>query len=105
MMRLLPVVLAIAGAILGGGFPGAVLAFFFAAATGVGGAPGEVVCLVANLLLGAGGAFCGMLTGKTIQESQLRWVDVGLSCLMGLIVGAVGYSWLVWELRHADPPL
>lgn len=101
----LPILLTLAGAILGGGFPGSLVAFFFAVATGVSGSQGEAICLAANLVLGVVGASSGMLAGKTIQRASFRRFDVVLPLVLGLVVGMVGYLWLDWAISHADPPL
>ena len=89
------------GALIGG-FPGAVLAFFIAVGLG----SGEVVCCMANLALGVGGAYIGMLSARAIRgRAEIALVEVVLPALLGLSCGLIGYIWLYWEISHGEPPL
>jgi hypothetical protein len=93
--------LCLVGALIGG-FPGAVLAFFFAVGTGTG----EAGCWLANLIFGVGGAYAGMLQAIAIRgQNRIRVVEVVLPAFLGLLCGMIGYVWFDWAISHADPPL
>jgi hypothetical protein len=105
MARKLLFPLCLLGALIGG-IPGGVLAFYFAAGTGIGGFAGEVICCVANLIFSVGGAFIGILFAKAIRgPSRIEVIEVVLPIILGLLCGIIGYAWLYWAISHADPPL
>ena len=95
----------LAGAVIGG-FPGGMVAFFFAAGTGIGGSAGEAICLIVNLLLGLGGAFTGVLLAKAIRgQPKIQVTEIVLPVFLGVLCGVAGYLWLYWAISYADPPL
>jgi hypothetical protein len=104
-MRLLASGLIVGGAVLGGVFPGAVLALFLAAGSGLSGSAAERVCFGVNLLLALGGAFCGGHLARVFQLGVGWRYMVPFSALAGLIAGLVGYLWFDWVLSYANPPL
>jgi hypothetical protein len=95
----------LAGAVIGG-FPGALVAFFFAAGTGIGSSAGEAICFTVNVLLGLGGAFSGMLLAKAIRsQPKIQFTEIVLPVFLGVHCGIAGFVWLDWAISHADPPL
>jgi hypothetical protein len=95
----------LAGAVIGG-FPGGIIAFFFAAATGISGSAGEAICFIVNLLLAVGGAFAGMLLARVIRgQPKVRIGEIVLPVFLGGFCGIAGYLWLDWAISHAEPPL
>jgi hypothetical protein len=105
MRQWLAVSLTLVGATIGGGFPGAWCAFSFSAGTGIGGSRGEAICFIANVILGIGGALCGMLSAKALKGTAFQRIDIVLPILLGSISGMAGYFWCDWAISHADPPL
>jgi|SRR5579884_502850 len=93
------------GAIVGG-FPGGIVAFFFAASFNIGGKTAELICLIVNLLLSVGGAFIGMLLVKAIRgQERYQAIEIILPPILGLFCGAIAYIGLYWAVSHAEPPL
>jgi drug/metabolite transporter (DMT)-like permease len=96
---------ALVGGFIGGIFPGCLVAFWVAAATGM---LGEVVWPLANVGLGIGGAFLGMVVARTalnLERQPFRRFDYVLFIGTGIVFGLCGYCWLYWGLSHANPPL
>jgi hypothetical protein len=93
------------GAFVGGVFPGALLAFSFASASGVHGDDAETACLIINLFLGAAGSFVAFLVGTALAETKVRVVPAAASLILGLLAGMGGYYWALCEINHADLPL
>jgi hypothetical protein len=105
MRLILASCLILGGALLGGVFPGAALAFHVAAGSGLSGSAGEVVCFAANLVFGVGGAVCGGLVAQSSQQGT-RWrYSILFAVIIGLAAGTAGYLWCDWALSHAEPPL
>jgi hypothetical protein len=98
LRKILSVFIVLAGAEVGGGFPGALLAallaFYLVAKAGIG---AEAVCLCVNLFLGVAGALCGLVIGKRIDRTGFRDTDLILPITAGLAAGLVGY----YLLYHA----
>jgi hypothetical protein len=105
MRKLVPICLVVAGAGIGGIFPGAITAFFVAVSTGIDGLGGEAVCLTANLLFGVVGAVCGKVAGQGAEQKAFRGVDLMVPITLGLVCGMIGFIWLYYVISYADPPL
>jgi hypothetical protein len=105
MRLILASCLTLGGAITGGIFPGAILAFCWVANSGLSGSAAELLCFATNLGFGVGGAFCGKLYGRAIQPTASWWYNFLFPAVVGLMAGAVGYFWLDWALSHAETPL
>ena len=89
------------GAVLGGVYPGAFIAFIWTCTTG-----SETICFVTNLLLGVSGAFLGMQTAKAFQpQNRFPTVQIIFPLFLGLMCGIIGYLWADWAISHAEPPL
>ena len=104
LLRWLSVSLTLVGAILGGGFPGSLMAFFFAVATGISGSQGEAICLAVNLVLGVVGSSAGCRQARVSRGLRFDG-SISSAARAGIVAGVVGYFWLDWEISHADPPL
>lgn len=94
-----------AGALLGGGFPGSLIAFQFAATTGFGGLRGEAACVIANMLLGIAGVIGGLVLGDTIRGESPRRLLVLAAVAVGALAGILGYFGLDYAISYANPAL
>jgi hypothetical protein len=89
-----------------GGFPGALVAFFVVASTGIGGSMGEAIWFIITLLLSVGGAFIGRLLAKAIRgQDGVQSTEIILPVVLGLLCGIIGYTVVNWAISHAEPPL
>lgn len=64
-----------------------------------------MLCFIANLIFGLGGAFCGSALACAVRPNA-RWQFYLLfPFVAGLVASVIGYQWLDWAISHADPPL
>ena len=95
--KILAVFMVLAGAEIGGGFPGAFLAFYIAAKTGISGSHGEAAMLCINVFLGVAGAACGLVIWKRVGRTEFRDTDWILPITTGLAAGIIGYYLLYYN--------
>ncbi|MGH7223597.1 MAG: hypothetical protein ACRELF_10240 [Gemmataceae bacterium] len=78
--------LTLIGAVVGGIYPGAFLAFVWAAPSG-----SERVVFITNLILSIFGASVGMLASNALRQQTFRPRHAILPIAFGLVCGVVGY--------------
>jgi hypothetical protein len=105
MRQFLSSCLVLGGAVAGGVFPGALIAWCLVASSRLSGSAGEACCFVANLIFGVAGALCGSLLARWIYPGATWRYNVLLVVVSGLAAGSTGYLWLDWVVSHAELPL
>lgn len=89
------------GAIVGGFFPGASVAFLVSLGAALEPMHTEAVCLTLNVMLGIIGTSLVLYVGQRLEGVPHRWRQLWPSSFAGAVSGASGY---VWALLMATTP-